>query len=185
MVLTLSKGVPLGTSAPDFSLRDAGTGTIYSLPRDKGEIGTMVMFICNHCPYVIHIREHLAALGKDYAGTGLAIFAINSNDFINYPEDSPEMMAQYASRYNYVFPYLLDESQDVARAWQATCTPDFFLYDAGLKLVYRGQLDSSRPGSRDPVTGQDLRSAMDALLRGKPVSQDQKPSMGCNIKWKR
>ena len=142
------------------------------------------MFICNHCPYVQHIRAGLAQLARDYAPRGVAIVAINANDVTNYPEDSPARMRAEARAAGYTFPYLYDESQAVARAYRAACTPDFFLFDQARKLVYRGQFDDSRPGNGRPVTGQDLRAALDAVLAGNPVSRQQQPSMGCNIKWK-
>ncbi|HHN78234.1 MAG TPA: thioredoxin family protein [Phycisphaerales bacterium] len=178
----------LGTLAPGFSLPDYGvhgeggcrTVSLDDLPADRP---VLVMFICNHCPYVVHVQDELARLGRDYADR-VTIVAINPNDVRAYPDDAPEKMAEVARDAGYVFPYLFDETQEVARAYRAACTPDFFLFGRDRRLVYRGQLDDSRPGSGVPVTGADLRSAMDAVLSGGPVSADQKPSMGCSIKWK-
>jgi len=183
MVAVNSTMLPLGTPAPDFRLPDTEGNTV-ALQDFAGAPGLLVMFICNHCPFVKHIRAGLAAFGRDYQGRGLAIVAINSNDVENYPEDSPERMAEERRAAGYVFPYLLDESQDVAKAYRAACTPDFYLFDAERRLVYRGQFDDSRPGSDRPVTGADLRAAADAVLAGKPVATEQRPSIGCNIKWK-
>jgi len=174
----------LGTPAPDFALRDVVTGKTVRRDDFRGQKGLLVMFICTHCPYVKHVEKGLAALGADYEGKGIGIVAISSNDAEKYPDDSPSGLKQQAERLGFRFPYLYDETQDVAKAYHAACTPDIFLFDSGLKLVYRGQLDGSRPNSGVPVTGQDLRAAMDAVLAGKPVSKDQKPSIGCNIKWK-
>jgi peroxiredoxin len=173
----------LGTSAPDFRLPDT-RGQIVSLADFKAAPVLLVLFICNHCPYVKHIRPALADLGREYQRRGAAIVAINSNDAENYPEDSPEKMKQEVKAAGYVFPYLYDEAQSVARAYRAACTPDIFLFDAARKLVYRGQFDDSRPGNGAPVTGKDLRAAVEAVLAGKPVPERQAPSMGCNIKWK-
>ena len=175
--------LPLGTPAPPFRLPDTD-GTVVSLDDARGAPALLVMFICNHCPFVKHVRGELAALGRDYARRGVAMVAISSNDADAYPEDGPEAMRRERDEAGYDFPYLYDESQEVARAYQAACTPDFFLFDADRKLVYRGQLDDSRPGNGVPVTGRDLRVALDATLEGRPVSADQKPSLGCNIKWK-
>ncbi len=185
MARTPSTMIPLGTKAPDFSLPDTISGKMLSLQDIKGQKGTLVMFICNHCPFVKHINQELVRLGEEYPPKGIAMAAINSNDVENYPEDSPEKMTEVALSLGYRFPYFYDESQQVARAYDAACTPDFFLYDSDLKLVYRGQLDNSRPGNEIPVTGEDLREAMNALLESRPISVDQKPSLGCNIKWKR
>ena len=175
--------LPLGTNAPDFRLPDT-TGRIVTLADFANAPAWLVMFICNHCPYVKHIRAGLAQLGKDYQPRGAAIVAISANDAANYPEDNPASMAHEVKSAGYTFPYLYDESQAVAKAYRAACTPDFFLFDQARKLVYRGQFDASRPGNGLPVTGQDLRAALDAVLAGKPVSTTQSPSIGCNIKWK-
>ncbi len=176
--------LPLGTSAPDFKLRDTVSGDTYSLGDFEGRAALVVMFLCNHCPYVQHVRHGLAELGRDYAEADVGIVAISSNDVESYPSDGPEAMAQEAAAVGYTFPYLFDETQEVAKAYTAACTPDFFLFDGDRKLVYRGQLDSSRPGSLTKVTGEDLRAAIDAVLAGQPVPEDQRPSMGCGIKWK-
>ena len=175
--------LPLGTIAPDFRLPDTN-GKLVSLGELTGHPALLVMFICNHCPFVKHVRDELAKLGRDYAPKNVAIVAISSNDAANYPEDSPAKMAEEARAAGYNFPYLYDESQAVAHAYRAACTPDFFLFDRNHRLVYRGQLDDSRPGNGIPVTGKDLRTALDALVGGKPVPATQKPSLGCNIKWK-
>ncbi len=183
MALTPSTMLPLETPAPDFRLPDPD-GKFFARDDFKAAPALLVMFICNHCPYVQHIRAGLAQLARDYAPRGVAIVAINANDVTNYPEDSPARMRAEARAAGYTFPYLYDESQAVARAYRAACTPDFFLFDQARKLVYRGQFDDSRPGNGRPVTGQDLRAALDAVLAGNPVSRQQQPSMGCNIKWK-
>jgi peroxiredoxin len=183
MVETASVMLPLGTPAPPFTLPDTD-GKQVSLADFKGAKALLVLFICNHCPYVKHVRHELARIGKEYQGKDVAIVAINSNDVTAYPDDSPENMKKEKAAVGYTFPYLYDETQEVARAYHAACTPDLFLFDAGRRLVYRGQLDGSRPGNAVPVTGRDLRAALDALLAGRPVSSDQKPSLGCNIKWK-
>ena len=175
--------LPLGTTAPDFRLPDT-RGKFVSLADLNDAPALLVMFICNHCPYVKHIRAGLAQLGRDYAPRGTALVAINSNDVANYPEDSPAKVAAEAKSAGYNFPCLYDESQSVAKEYRAACTPDFFLFDKARKLVYRGQFDDSRPGNGAPVTGKDLRAALDAVFAGKSVSAQQKPSMGCNIKWK-
>jgi len=175
--------LPLGTPAPDFALPDT-EGRIVRRDDFHGATALLVLFICNHCPYVKHVREKLAALGHDYMPRGVAIVAINSNDPAQYPDDSPEAMRVEKQQAGYPFPYLFDESQDVARAYQAACTPDIYLFDAQQKLVYRGQLDDSRPFNERPVTGADLRAALDAVLEGRPVPEDQRPSLGCNIKWR-
>lgn len=184
MAQTPSTMLALGTTAPDFSLPDAVTGRTVSLSDFADAPALLVMFICNHCPFVKHIRHKLAQLARDYQNRGVAIVAINANDAQQYPDDSPEKMKQEAQDAGYSFPYLFDESQEVAKAYQAACTPDFFLFDRNRTLVYRGQLDDSRPGNNVPVTGQDLRAALDAVLAGDPVPSEQKPSIGCNIKWK-
>ena len=184
MALTPSNMLPLGTTAPDFLLPNTVSGKNFSYAEVAGEQGTLVMFICNHCPYVVHINGQLVALGNDYADSGIGIAAISSNDAQSHPADAPDKMKQQAERLGYAFPYLYDESQDVARAYQAACTPDFFLFDGDAKLVYRGRLDDSTPGSGKPVTGADLRAAMDAMLAGRAVAWEQVPSMGCNIKFR-
>lgn len=176
--------LPLGVVAPDFSLPDTVSGEQADLQNLKGEQATLVMFICNHCPYVKHIREELVNLVRDYSEKGISLIAISSNDVENYPEDSPEMMKEEARKWGYTFPYLYDETQDVARAYHAACTPDFYIFDQEMKLVYRGRLDDSSPGNGRPLTGTDIRSALDDIINGNPVSQEQFPSMGCNIKWK-
>jgi len=175
--------LPLGTDAPDFRLPDT-TGKTVSLADFKSAPVLLVMFICNHCPYVKHIRAGLAQLARDYQPRGVAVVAISANDAANYPEDSPANMAREVKSAGYTFPYLHDESQAVAKAYRAACTPDFFLFDRARKLVYRGQFDDSRPGNGVPVTGKDLRAALDAVLAGKPTATFQAPSIGCNIKWK-
>lgn len=175
--------VALGTTAPNFRLPDTD-GKPVALG-DLGDApGLLVMFICNHCPFVKHVRAELARFGREYQARGLAIVAISSNDVANYPADSPERMKQEREAAGYTFPYLYDETQEVAKAYHAACTPDFFLYDRERRLVYRGQLDDSRPSNGKPVTGADLRAAADAVLAGKAVPPQQKPSIGCNIKWK-
>jgi peroxiredoxin len=184
MSLTESTMLGLGTIAPDFSLTDVVTGKAVGRDDFRGKKALLVMFICAHCPYVKHINEGLGALGKDYAGQSISIVAISSNDVTTHPADSPAGMKQQAETFGFNFPYLYDESQAVAHAYKAACTPDFFLFDSDFRLVYRGQFDSSRPSSGIPVTGQDLRAAIDLVLAGKPVPEDQRPSIGCNIKWK-
>ncbi len=181
MAATESEMLELGTLAPGFSLPDAD-GVMHSL--GEGKQAYLVMFICNHCPFVIHVREELAQLGRDYLSQAVSIVAINSNDVTTHPADSPEKMKEEAVNAGYEFPYVFDESQEVAKAYRASCTPDFFLFDADKKLVYRGQLDASRPSNEVPVTGRDLRDALDALLNGREVSAEQVPSIGCNIKWR-
>jgi peroxiredoxin len=176
--------LPLGTTAPDFSLIDTKDDQIKSLNDLKGHTATLVMFICNHCPYVIHVNAQLVQLANDYKEKGINCIAISSNDVVNYPQDGPDKMKQHAKDNHYPFPYLYDETQDIAKAYDAACTPDFFLFNDELKLVYAGQLDNSRPGNDIPVTGKDLRAAMDALLNNETININQKPSMGCNIKWK-
>ena len=176
--------IPLGTIAPDFTLTDTVSGETKSLQELRSNVATVIMFICNHCPFVKHIRTQLATLGKEYQAKGVAIVAINSNDAQTYPDDSPENMKIEAATHGYTFPYLYDETQEVARAYSAECTPDFFVFDADLACVYRGQLDGSRPGNGIEVTGIDLRTAIDCVIAGRPVDPEQKPSIGCNIKWK-
>lgn len=184
MTRTASNMLPLGTKAPDFSLRDVITGNIYSLRDIQGTKGTVIMFICNHCPFVKHVNEEIVRLASDYRVLGFGFAAIMSNDIENYPADHPDNMQEVARKHQYSFPYLFDESQEVAWAYKAACTPDFYLFDDELKLIYRGQLDDSRPGNGIPVNGRDLREAMDAVLSNRKVSEIQKPSIGCNIKWK-
>jgi peroxiredoxin len=183
MAKTPSTMLALGTLAPDFSLPDP-SGKIISLADFSKSPALLVMFICNHCPYVKHVRAELARLGREYTPRGVAMAAINANDMASHPEDGPGAMAVEAVEAGYSFPYLFDEQQVVARAYCAACTPDFFLFDRSRRLVYRGQLDDSRPGNGIPVTGKDLRAGLDALLAGKTPAPDQKPSLGCNIKWK-
>lgn len=183
MAAVPSTMLPLGTPAPDFRLAEPD-GSWVARDDLRAAPGLLVMFICNHCPYVQHIREGLAAFGRDFTARGLAIVAINSNDVAAYPDDRPERMAEEKRAAGYPFPYLHDASQAVAKAYRAACTPDFFLFDAARRLVYRGQFDDSRPGNDRPVTGADLRAAAEAVLAGRPVAADQRPSIGCNIKWK-
>ncbi|MEE4377458.1 MAG: thioredoxin family protein [Candidatus Competibacteraceae bacterium] len=183
MAQTPSTMLDLGTPAPDFALPEPATGKTVSLADLKNAPALLVVFMCNHCPFVKHIRSALAEFAREYQAKGLAMVGISSNDVADHPDDSPEKMAQEVKTAGYVFPYLYDEDQSVAKAYQAACTPDFFLFDAEHKLVYRGQFDGSRPGNQQPVTGADLRAAVDALLAGQPVPTEQKPSIGCNIKW--
>ena len=175
--------LPLGTPAPDFALPDP-TGKTVALADFAAAPALVIVFMCNHCPYVKHVRAGLARFGRDVRARGVAMVGINANDVTNYPEDSPARMAEEARCAGYTFPYLFDATQAVARAYRAACTPDFFLFDAPRRLVYRGQFDASRPGNGLPATGSDLRSAVEAVLAGKPVSANQKPSLGCNIKWR-
>jgi peroxiredoxin len=184
MALTESTMLELGTTAPDFALTDVVTGKIVRRDDFRGKKALLVMFICTHCPYVKHVEKGLAALGKDYAGSSLGIVAIGSNDVTTHPDDSPAGLKRQAEAMGFAFPYLYDETQAVAHAYKAACTPDFFLFDSDQRLVYRGQFDASRPGNGVPVTGQDLRTSIDQVLAGKPVPADQHPSIGCNIKWK-
>ncbi|MBS1955095.1 MAG: thioredoxin family protein [Cyanobacteria bacterium SZAS-4] len=184
MVLTKSTMLSLGTKAPEFSLKDVVTGKDVSNQTFADKKLLLVIFMCKHCPYVVHIENGLAKLGTDYAGKDIAIVGISSNDPDNYPEDSPVKLKEYAERMKYAFPLLFDETQDVAKRYTAACTPDFFLFDKERKLIYRGQFDNSRKSNTEPVNGQDLRDAIDAALADKPVTEDQKPSTGCNIKWK-
>jgi peroxiredoxin len=175
--------LPLGTPAPDFELPNVD-GRLVTLADAAGPRGTLVMFICNHCPFVKHVADELARLGRDVMPSGVGVVAISSNDVSSHPADSPEQMVREAEERGYPFPYLYDATQNVAKAYRAACTPDFFLFDAGKRLVYRGQLDASRPGNDMPVTGGDLRAAIEAVLAGRPVAAEQTPSIGCNIKWK-
>lgn len=184
MARTPSTMVALDTKAPDFLLPDTISQGQLSLKDVKGEIATMIMFICNHCPFVKHVNAELVRLANDYKNKGVGFAAINSNDVINHPDDSPELMTQVAKQLGYPFPYLYDESQETAKAYDAACTPDFFIYDKDLQLVYRGQLDDSRPGNEIPVTGKDIRLALNCLINNNPVPSEQRPSIGCNIKWK-
>jgi peroxiredoxin len=180
----LSTMLALGTNAPDFELPDVTSGRTVSLSDFEDRKALLVMFICRHCPYVKHVRDELARLGRDFADSELAIVAISSNDPTEYPEDAPQSLAEEAREAGYAFPYLFDETQEVAKAYTAACTPDFFLFDADRALVYRGQLDDSRPSNGLPVTGEDLRAAIEAVLSGEPVSDDQRASIGCSIKWR-
>jgi len=185
MAATPSTMLPLGTPAPRFVLPDTVSGKNLSYDDIKGEKGTVVMFICNHCPYVKHVNHELVRVAKDYMPKGIGFVAISANDVSRYPDDAPDKMKETAERLGYPFPYLYDEPQDTARAYQAACTPDFFVFDKDDKLVYRGQLDDSRPGNDIPITGKDLRRALDLLLEGKTIpEEEQKPSIGCSIKWK-
>ncbi len=184
MAKTASTMLPLGTPAPDFALPDTVSGRTVSYADIAGNKATLVMFICNHCPFVKHVLDELVRLGQDYSGPEVGIVAISSNDVHGFPQDRPERMKELAESLGFAFPYLYDESQNTARAYGAACTPDFFVFDGEQRLAYRGQLDDSRPGNGIPVTGRDIRAALDALLAGESVSQDQKPSIGCNIKWK-
>jgi peroxiredoxin len=184
MALTQSTMLSLGSEAPDFALPDVTSGNIVRLDDFRGTVDALVvMFICAHCPYVKHVEQGLAAFGKDYVDRPVGIVAISSNDMVTHRDDSPEYLRKQSEDCGFTFAYLYDESQDVAKAYEAACTPDFYLFNAEMRLVYRGQFDASRPGSGIPVTGQDLRAALDAVLFGQPVSQDQRPSIGCNIKW--
>lgn len=184
MAKTPSNMLALGTKAPSFSLLDTISGETMTFENVRGPKGTVVMFICNHCPFVIHVQDELVSFAKDYMGQGIGVVAISANDVENYPEDSPEKMKKMGRRHSYPFPYLYDESQEVAQSYEAACTPDFYFFDENDSLIYRGQFDASRPGGGVPVTGEDLRAACDAHLAGTPVSADQKPSVGCNIKWR-
>ena len=184
MARTPSNMLPLGTVAPDFMLLDTISGRNLSLHMVKGEQGTLIMFICNHCPFVKHLDAGMVSLANDYQSRGISFVAISSNDVVNYPQDSPELMKEKAERVGYKFPYLYDQSQDVARAYDAACTPDFYLFSSELKCVYRGQMDGARPRNNVSVTGVDLRNAMDALLASKAIDENQIPSLGCGIKWK-
>jgi len=183
MAATASTMLPLGTEAPAFGLPDT-KGNLVSAADFTEAPALLVVFMCNHCPFVKHILDGLVGLIKDYQAKGVAVVGINSNDVATYPDDRPEMMAKVAKQKGFTFPYLYDETQDVAKAYHAACTPDFFLFDKQRKLVYRGQMDDSRPGNGIPITGADLRAALDTVLEGKPVPAKQKPSIGCNIKWK-
>ncbi len=177
--------IPLGSKAPDFNLTDTVSGKNRSLKELRSDKATLIVFICNHCPFVKHVNKELVKLANEYISQKVSFIAISSNDIVEFPEDGPELMKQEAATQGYPFPYLFDETQKIARAYDAACTPDFFIYDKDLKLAYRGQLDDSRPSNGIPVTGKDIRNALDSLIAGKPVSSEQKPSIGCNIKWKK
>ena len=185
MAYTESNMIPLGTPAPDFELPDMLHGTIVQLRAMPSSNATVVMFLCNHCPYVLYINPEIVRIVQEYQALGVSFLGINSNDALKHPEDGPDKMGEHARAVGYTFPYLYDENQDVARTYDAACTPDFYIFDSALKLAYRGQLDPSRP-KRNPIpsTGEDLRDALDAVLSGKPVNPIQRPSGGCNIKWK-
>jgi peroxiredoxin len=184
MANTLSNMLPLGTTAPFFELTDTVSDSVLNLNELKGKNGTVIMFICNHCPFVIHVNKEIVVMANLYSKKDIRFIAISSNDAVKYPQDSPDKMAIHAENENYPFPYLYDESQEAAKAYDAACTPDFFVFDKHLKLVYRGQLDDSRPGNGKPVSGSDIRHALDCLLENKVNSTAQKPSIGCSIKWK-
>ena len=184
MALVASTMLALGTEAPEFSLPEPATGETVSVSRFDGACGLLVVFLSNHCPFVKHLADHFAGLAAEYQGRGVAVVGINANDVANYPDDSPDRMVDEVARRGYTFPYLCDESQEVAKAYRAACTPDFFLFDAGRRLVYRGQYDGSRPSLDVPVTGEDLRAALEAVLGGGAPVEDQVPSVGCNIKWR-
>jgi peroxiredoxin len=184
MALTPSNMIPLGTVAPAFTLPDTVSGKQVSLNELRGQTATVIMFICNHCPYVKHVNPALVKLANDYLPKGVSFIAISSNDVVAHPDDAPDKMKELAQKEGYPFPYLYDESQQVAKDYDAACTPDLYIFDKDLKLVYRGQLDDSRPGNNVPSTGKDMRAALDNLLAGQPVSPHQRPSIGCNIKWK-
>lgn len=186
MALTPSTMLPLGTKAPEFSLRDTISGKIFSLRDFNSDKGTVVMFICNHCPYVLHIQDKLIELANDYQKKGIRFVAISSNDAENYPQDGPDKMKEHAIKNHFCFPYLYDETQEIAKAYHAACTPDLYLFDENLKCVYRGRFDDTSPGRKEgDVSGCDLKNAMDNLISKKPIDQHQFPSMGCNIKWKK
>jgi len=184
MARTESNEFKNGTKAPDFNLLNTIDDNFLSLDKAKGEKGTVIMFICNHCPFVIHVNEELVKLANEYQPKGINFIAISANDVENYPQDAPHLMKKLAEEESFPFPYLYDETQEVAKAYNAACTPDFYVFDADLKAVYHGQLDDSRPGNGKPVTGIDLRNSLDNLLENKSVLENQKPSIGCGIKWK-
>lgn len=184
MANTHSNMLPLGTVAPSFWLKDTNSNNHYNFQEIKGEKGTLIMFICNHCPFVHHVLDEILMIANDYRVQGIGIAAISSNDPIKYPQDGPERMTEFAFENRIDFPYLFDETQDVAKAYNAACTPDFYLFDSQDKLVYRGQLDDSRPANNIPLSGSDLRNAIDGVLYNRTIPKEQKPSMGCNIKWK-
>jgi peroxiredoxin len=184
MARTPSNMIPLGTIAPSFKLKDTNSNNEYSFEDLKGSKGTLVVFICNHCPFVLHVIREVVMIANDYRVQGIGVVAISSNDIVKYPQDSPEMMTEFAFQNKIDFPYLFDESQEVAKAYNAACTPDFYLFDSQDRLFYRGQLDDSRPGNGIPLSGSDLRSAIDGLIYNRSLNEIQKPSIGCSIKWK-
>lgn len=184
MARTESNPFPLGTKAPEFTLINTVDDQWVSLQEAKGEQGTVILFICNHCPFVIHVNPELVKLANEYQQKGIGFIAISSNDIVNYPQDAPKFMKEVAEKWNYPFPYLYDETQEVAKAYDAACTPDFYVFDENLEAVYHGQLDDSRPGNGKSLTGKDMRNALDNLLEKNHPIENQKPSMGCNIKWK-
>ncbi|MEL1242036.1 thioredoxin family protein [Flavobacterium flavipallidum] len=184
MARTPSNMIDLGTIAPEFYLKDTQSNNSFSYADLKGEKGTLVFFICNHCPFVHHVIEEVVRIANDYRVQGIGIIAISSNDIVNYPQDAPELMTKYGFENRFEFPYLYDENQEVAKAYDAACTPDFYLFDNQNKLVYRGQMDDSRPGNGIPLSGSDLRGAIDGILYNRSINPNQKPSIGCNIKWK-
>ena len=184
MALTESNMLALGTKAPDFTLPDTVSGEMCSLNELLSDRATVVMFLCNHCPYVIHVNPEIVRVAKDYQAQGVSFIGISSNDVERYPADAPDKMTEFAKEEGYTFPYLYDESQEVARAYDAACTPDFYVFDGQSRLVYRGRLDKSRPGNNEPLNGADLRAALDAVLKGEAVSEIQYPSAGCGLKWK-
>lgn len=184
MALTPSNMLPLGTLAPDFELPDTISDNLVSLSAVRSDVATVVIFICNHCPYVVHIQDKLVELAKHYQAQGVSFVAISANDVENYPQDAPDKMKQHAAEVGFTFPYLYDESQNTAKAYHAACTPDLYVFDQDLKCVYRGRFDGSTPGNDVPVTGEDLAQTLDCVIAGNSIPGNQKPSMGCNIKWK-
>jgi peroxiredoxin len=184
MALTESNEFTIGKKAPDFSLRNTVNNKMLSLIEAKGEKGTVIMFICNHCPFVIHVNTELIKMANEYQAKGIQFIAISANEIANYPQDGPQFMREVAENLNYPFPYLFDETQEVAKAYDASCTPDFYAFDENLKAIYHGQLDDARPGNGKPLTGKDIRCALDNLLENKAVVENQKPSVGCGIKWR-
>jgi len=184
MARTLSNMLPLKTKAPNFNLPDTLSGKIMSLKNLKGKNATVIMFICNHCPFVIHVIKEIVQIANTYSSKGISFIAISSNDIKNYPQDAPHLMKETALKNKFSFPYLYDESQEIAKKYDAACTPDFYVFDSSLLLKYRGQLDDSRPGNGIPITGNNMRATLDALLNNSPIPEIQKPSIGCNIKWK-
>ncbi len=185
MALTPSNMLDLGTTAPDFKALDITSNSIKTLAELKSDTATLIFFICAHCPFVIHLNKAIAQLALDYSEKKVQFIGISSNDIVNYPQDAPEYLKAQADEYGFIFPYLFDESQSIARSYDAACTPDFFLFDADMRLSYRGQFDDSRPGNDLPITGEDIRNALDKTIAGKEIKEIQKPSIGCNIKWKR